>query len=69
MILYLFDIDGTLLHAHGSGREAFDQVFVERHGVANASEGIRYGGKTDPQIVGEIFEARMGRKPTREEEQ
>ncbi len=67
MILYLFDIDGTLLHAHGSGREAFDAVFVERHGVANASEGIRYGGKTDPQIVGEIFEARLGRKPTRDE--
>lgn len=67
MILYLFDIDGTLLHAHGSGREAFDAVFVERHGVANASEGIRYGGKTDPQIVGEIFQARMGRAPTREE--
>jgi len=65
--LYLFDIDGTLLHAHGSGREAFDAVFVERHAIANASEGIRYGGKTDPQIIGEIFEARMGRKPTREE--
>jgi phosphoglycolate phosphatase len=67
VILYLFDIDGTLLHAHGSGREAFDAVFLERHGVANASEGIRYGGKTDPQIIREIFEARMGRLPTPEE--
>ncbi len=67
MILYLFDIDGTLLHAHGSGREAFDAVFAEQHEVANASQGIGYGGKTDPQIIGEIFEARMGRAPTRSE--
>lgn len=64
MILYLFDIDGTLLHAHGSGRGAFDAVMREHHGVENASEGIRYGGKTDPAIVEEIFTARLGRPPT-----
>jgi len=64
VILYLFDIDGTLLHAHGSGRAAFDAVFEDQHGVGNASEGIRYGGKTDPQIVAEIFEARLGRAPS-----
>lgn len=62
-VLYLFDIDGTLLHAHRSGRDAFDAVFAEQHGVTNASEGIRYGGKTDPLIVEEIFVARLGRKP------
>lgn len=66
-ILYLFDIDGTLLHAHRSGRDAFDAVFAEHHGVANASEGIRYGGKTDPGIIEEIFVARLGRKPRAEE--
>lgn len=64
MILYLFDIDGTLLHAHGSGRAAFDAVLAERHGLSNASEGVRYGGKTDPQIVDEIFRARFGRPAT-----
>ena len=64
MILYLFDIDGTLLHAHGSGRGAFDAVMAERHGVVDASAGIRYGGKTDPAIVEEIFAARLGRPPT-----
>lgn len=64
MILYLFDLDGTLLHAHGSGRGAFDEVFADHHGVANASEGIRYGGKTDPAIVDEIFAARLGRAPS-----
>ena len=66
-VLYLFDIDGTLLHAHRSGRDAFDAVFAEMHGVANASEGIRYGGKTDPGIIEEIFVARLGRKPRAEE--
>lgn len=65
--LYLFDIDGTLLHAHGSGRDAFDAIMAERHGIAEASEGIRYGGKTDPQIVDEIFVARLGRKATAQE--
>jgi phosphoglycolate phosphatase len=64
VILYLFDIDGTLLHAHGSGRGAFDAVMAEHHGIADASRGIRYGGKTDPAIVDEIFTARLGRAPT-----
>lgn len=62
VILYLFDIDGTLLHAHGSGRGAFDAVMVEHHGITDASHGIRYGGKTDPAIVDEIFQARLGRR-------
>jgi len=63
-VVYLFDIDGTLLHAHGSGRAAFDAVFVEQHGIPDASTGIRYGGKTDHQIIDEIFVARMGRRAT-----
>ena len=63
-VLYLFDIDGTLLHANGSGRGAFDAVMAEQHGIANASEGIRYGGKTDPAIVREIFRARLQREAT-----
>lgn len=66
-VLYLFDIDGTLLNAHGSGKSAFDAVMAEHHGITDASNGIRYGGKTDPQIVDEIFEARLGRRATREE--
>ncbi|HEX4450414.1 MAG TPA: HAD family hydrolase [Kofleriaceae bacterium] len=64
MILYLFDIDGTLLDAHGSGRAAFDAVMHAQHGVAEASAGVRYGGKTDPAIVDEIFAARLGRSAT-----
>ena len=66
-VLYLFDIDGTLMHAAGSGRAAFDAVFAERHAVANASDGIRYGGKTDPGIIEELYTARLGRPPTQAE--
>lgn len=63
-VLYLFDIDGTLLHAAGSGRAAFDAVMADLHGIQNASEGIRYGGKTDHAIIDEIFVARLGRAST-----
>ncbi len=65
--LYLFDIDGTLLHAHRSGRDAFDAVFAELHGLHDASEGVRYGGKTDRAIIAEIFVARLGRPPAERE--
>lgn len=66
-VLYLFDIDGTLLHAHGSGRSAFDAVMAAHHGVTDASAGISYGGKTDYAIIDEIFHARLGRPATRAE--
>ncbi len=66
-VLYLFDIDGTLLHAHGSGRAAFDAVMEAHHGVREASAGIRYGGKTDPALIDEIYRARLARSATAEE--
>ncbi len=64
MILYLFDIDGTLLHARKSGRAAFDALFAEHHGITNACDGMSFGGKTDPALIDEIFHARMGRAPS-----
>jgi phosphoglycolate phosphatase-like HAD superfamily hydrolase len=64
VILYLFDIDCTLLHAHGAGHIAFDAVFAEQHAIADACRGIRFGGKTDPLLVDEIFAARLGRAPS-----
>jgi len=65
--LYLFDIDGTLVHAHGSGRVAFDAVLAEQHGIDEASAGVRYGGKTDHNIVDEIFATKLGRAMTEAE--
>jgi phosphoglycolate phosphatase-like HAD superfamily hydrolase len=63
-IAYLFDIDGTLLHAHRTGRDAFDAVFAEQHGLVDACAGVRFGGKTDPALVDEIFAAKLGRAAT-----
>ena len=48
MILYLFDIDGTLLRARHAGRKAFDAVFAAQHGLDRARDGMQFGGKTDP---------------------
>lgn len=63
MILYLFDIDGTLLRAHRAGGRAFDEVFARHHGLVRASEGFKFGGRTDPSIFDEIFAAKLGRPP------
>lgn len=64
MLLYLFDIDGTLLRGRGSGARAFETVFAEQHGIAGGCAGIKFGGKTDPQLIDEIFVARLGRPAT-----
>lgn len=67
MILYLFDIDGTLLHARRSGRRAFEAVFADQHGASRACDGVQFGGKTDPALIDEIFVARLGRPATEPE--
>jgi phosphoglycolate phosphatase-like HAD superfamily hydrolase len=67
LILYLFDIDGTLLRTRGSGSRAFETVFAQHHGIARGCDGIRFGGKTDPGLVDEIYIARLGRPATQRE--
>jgi phosphoglycolate phosphatase-like HAD superfamily hydrolase len=62
--LWLFDIDGTLLHAGGAGRAAFEAVMLAQHGVARGCEGLSFGGKTDPALIDEVFVARLGRPAT-----
>jgi phosphoglycolate phosphatase-like HAD superfamily hydrolase len=63
VILYLFDIDGTLLRAGGAGARALDRVIEARYGIRGAMAGIDAGGKTDPWILEEMFAARMARLP------
>jgi phosphoglycolate phosphatase-like HAD superfamily hydrolase len=63
-VLYLFDIDGTLLLSGGAGARALEGAFATRFGLAGAMEGVQLGGKTDPNIVEEVFLARLGRPPT-----
>ena len=67
MILYLFDIDGTLLLSGGAGSRALDRVFADLHGLAGAMDAVRPGGKTDPLILEEVFVTRLGRAPSQAE--
>ena len=65
--LILFDIDGTLLLTAGAGRRAIVAALGDEVGDPRAFEGIRFDGKTDPQIVAEILEA-AGQVEPRESE-
>ena len=55
--LVLFDIDGTLLLSAGAGRRAILAALAERVPHIAAVQGIRFDGKTDPQIVAEFLAA------------
>lgn len=54
MRLALFDIDGTLLSAAGSGRRAINAALLEFFGCAAPSD-YWFDGKTDRQIVRELM--------------
>jgi phosphoglycolate phosphatase-like HAD superfamily hydrolase len=60
-VLYLFDIDGTILLTGGAGSRALDRVFEERYGITAALDEVEPSGKTDPMIVEEVFQTRLGR--------
>jgi phosphoglycolate phosphatase len=52
--LYLFDVDGTLVHAGGAGRRAFERALADRCGhaaPAPALHGLRLDGMTDRLIA------------------
>ena len=55
--LVLFDIDGTLLLSDGAGRRAIHAALGYDGKVVTPGAGIRFDGKTDPQIVRELLEA------------
>jgi phosphoglycolate phosphatase len=55
--LVLFDIDGTLLWTDGAGRRAIHRALVSEMGVGGPTDGYRFDGKTDPQIVRELLSA------------
>ena len=55
--LVLFDIDGTILLTAGAGRRAITTALHEAVGPADAFAEVRFDGKTDPQIVGELLAA------------
>lgn len=53
--LALFDIDGTLIHTGGAGVKAFARALKSEFGVANGTEKIRFGGRTDTSLIRELF--------------
>ena len=57
MKLLLFDIDGTLLHANGTGRTAVERALSDLCGCPISTEEVSFSGKTDPQIMREILGA------------
>jgi phosphoglycolate phosphatase len=66
-VLYLFDIDGTLVLSGGAGSRALDRAFHQRYGLTGATSMVKFGGMTDPAILEEVFGARLGRPPTEAE--
>jgi len=55
--LILFDIDETMISSDGAGRRALSRAVSQRHGIPEEFTRMPMSGKTDPQILGEIFAA------------
>jgi phosphoglycolate phosphatase len=55
--LFLFDIDGTILTARGTGRAALGRALQATYGTAGAIDRYDFRGKTDPRIVSDLMEA------------
>lgn len=53
--IILFDIDSTLVATNHAGRAAMDVAFAETFGVADATEGVSFPGRTDHAIFMEII--------------
>ena len=59
--ILLFDIDGTLLLTGGCGKIALERVFLDFFEIENAWGNLIPDGKTDPNIIDEIAQNRLGR--------
>jgi phosphoglycolate phosphatase len=49
--LALFDIDCTLIDAHGAGGRAIMRAIAETYGVSGGLDGYTFHGRTDPGII------------------
>lgn len=59
-LVWLFDVDGTLILTDGAAREAFTHGVRSCLGITDDLEGIAFAGRTDPLILADIL-ARHGR--------
>jgi phosphoglycolate phosphatase len=53
-LVWLFDVDGTLLLTQGAGRDALVRALREVHGVEDDLAAIPFAGRTDLLILGDI---------------
>lgn len=61
--LLLFDLDGTLILSGGAGSRAMDRAFEDRFGIPHAACHVVPDGKTDLQILREIYVRVVGPDP------
>ncbi len=57
MRLFLFDVDGTLISAHGAGRRGLARALEEVFGTAGPIDRYDFRGRTDPRIVLDLMHA------------
>lgn len=53
-LVWLFDVDGTLLLTQGAGREALSAALLEVHGIEDDLRNIPFAGRTDRLITDDI---------------
>jgi len=64
--IIFFDIDGTLLHTHSAGREAFSRTLTQVFGDDRGLEEISFAGATDLDVLEQIMLTR-GTRVSREQ--
>lgn len=65
MKVLLFDIDGTLIRAGGSGRKALNRAAFLLYGKKDACSELSLAGRTDLYNFGATYKNATGRRPTR----
>jgi len=63
--VFLFDVDATLIKTGRAGSRAFAEAFESYFGTANATEGVRFHGRTDLSITREMLR-KTGHSPADE---
>jgi len=53
--LVLFDVDGTLVHTGGAGKNAFARTFASAFNAHNGVQKVNFGGRTDVSLARELF--------------
>ncbi|MFO7894860.1 MAG: HAD family hydrolase [Longimicrobiales bacterium] len=53
--LVLFDVDGTLVSAHGAGSRSVREALLQVYGRTGPIDSYDFHGRTDPQIVRELM--------------